>query len=121
MNPELERELNQLHSQLCAGLADPKRILLLYTLADKPLSVGELVEILSLPQPTISRHLKVLRDRGLVIARREGTSVYYRLADVRILQALNLLRAVLADLLASRATLAQALEGGELPETPAEE
>ena len=46
------------------------------------LSVAELVGVLGLPQSTVSRHLKPLRDTGLVEARREGTSVYYRRGTV---------------------------------------
>jgi ArsR family transcriptional regulator len=83
----LEQEVNQLHSELCAGFA----------------------EKLKLPQPTTSRHLKLLRERNLVIAEREGTSVYYTLADRRVIDALDILRAVLADHLTSRANLAQSV------------
>lgn len=102
-----EDEINQLHSRLCAGLADPKRILLLYALAEGAHNVGELANQLQVPQPTVSRHLKMLRERGLVQASRQGTSVYYTIGDFRILQALDLLRAVLADQLRSQADLAQ--------------
>ena len=77
--PPLKQEIHQLHSRLCAGLADPKRILLLYALADGPHNVSDLTETLALPQPTISRHLKLLRERGLVIAERDGQSVFYHL------------------------------------------
>jgi len=103
----LEQEVNQLHSELCAGLADPKRLLILYALSSGPLNVSEIAEKLKLPQPTASRHLKLLRERNLVIAEREGTSVYYTLADRRVIDALDILRSVLADHLHSQATLAQ--------------
>jgi ArsR family transcriptional regulator len=103
----LEREVDQLHSRLCAGLADPKRILLLYALAEGALNVGELSEQLHLPQPTVSRHLKQLRERGLVRASRQGTAIFYTIDDMRVIQALDLLRAVLADQLRSQADLAE--------------
>jgi len=102
----LEQEVNQLHAEICAGLADPKRILILYSLHDKPCSVNELVELLNLSQPMVSRHLKVLRERGMVTTIRIGTTVEYRLADERLIQALDLLRAVLASKLKSQAALA---------------
>ena len=101
----LIKEVNQLHSQLCAGLADAKRILILYALAEKSLNVSDLSEYLGMPQPTTSRHLKLLRERSLVSYRREGTSVYYELTDKRVIEALDILRAVLADQLESRADL----------------
>jgi len=86
-------------------LADPKRILLLYYLADGPRRVTDLAEALDLPQPTVSHHLRILRERGLVQSERRGTEVYYALTDRRVIEALDLLRAVLADLLARQADL----------------
>ena len=105
MLPTLNQEIHQLHSSLCYGLADPTRILILYSLQDSPLNVTELAAQLELPQPTVSRHLKVLRERGMVIARRDAQSVYYSVADERIMQALDLMRSVLADLLKDQASL----------------
>jgi ArsR family transcriptional regulator len=60
---------------------------------------------LNLSQPTTSRHLNLLRERGLVSAQREGQSVIHTLTDQRVIQALDLLRAVLADKLKSQASL----------------
>ncbi|MFU8773065.1 MAG: ArsR/SmtB family transcription factor [Anaerolineales bacterium] len=108
MNQILEQEINQLHAEFCAGLADPKRILMLYTLAERPSSVGDLANSVGLSQPATSRHLKLLRERGMVIATRIGPSVEYRLADVRLIQALDILRAALKDHLSHRAELADA-------------
>lgn len=105
MENSLQQEINLLHAQICQGLADPTRILLLYALNEGSRRVTDLVEALDLPQPTVSHHLKVLRERGLVIAEREGTAIYYSLADHRIIEALDILRKVLADTLAQQARL----------------
>lgn len=107
MHHRLEQEVNQLHAEICAGLADPKRILILYALSEKPYIVTELVETLNLSQPLVSRHLKVLRDRGMVVATRIGASVEYTLADHRLIEALDLLRAVLAEKLRSNAAMVE--------------
>jgi ArsR family transcriptional regulator len=120
MLPSLHKEVHQLHSHLCAGLADPTRILLLYALVDSPHNVTELTQAVRAPQPTVSRHLKVLRERGLVTTRREGQSIYYAVADLRIIQALDLMRAVLADSLKSQAELAESANQ-PLPTVVAEE
>ncbi len=105
----LHQEIILLHAQVCQGLADPKRILLLYALADGPRRVTDLAEALGVPQPTVSHHLKILRERGLVTADQEGTAVYYALADERVIRALDLLRDVLRDQLALQADLAEQL------------
>jgi DNA-binding transcriptional ArsR family regulator len=109
MDERLEQEVNLLHAHICQALADPKRILILYALAEKRRYVSELADYLDIPQPTVSRHLKVLRERSLVTTEREGAAVYYSLPDKRVVRALDLLRAVLADNLTQQAELAQAL------------
>jgi ArsR family transcriptional regulator len=105
MDNNLRGEINQLHAHVCSGLADSNRILILYTLKDKTYSVSDLANVLGLPQPTTSRHLKVLRERGMVSAQRDGQSVFYTLADERIIQALDLLRSFLGDNLRTQANL----------------
>ncbi len=102
---QLEQEISLLHTHICEGLGDPKRVLLIYLLADQPRNVTELTEALGVSQPTVSHHLKLLRDRCLVRAERDGTSVYYSLADRRIIEALNIMREMLADILTHQANL----------------
>jgi DNA-binding transcriptional ArsR family regulator len=104
-NPQLTQEVSQLHADICSALADPKRILLIYALAEKSYSVNELAEELGLSQPATSRALKVLRERGLVSAQRQGPTLEYHLTDMRLVDALNMLRAVLRDRLAYNANL----------------
>ncbi len=110
MNKSLESEIGQLHAEVCAGLADPTRILILYELSDSPRNVTQLAKALNLSQPMVSRHLKMLRERGMVISERLGPAVEYKLSDPRLIQALDLLRAVLRDTLARRAQLAGAMQ-----------
>ena len=109
MNSALESEVLQLHAEICAGLADPNRILILYTLSQGPKNVTEIYSELEMLQPLVSRHLKVLRERGMVTSERHGTAIIYSLADKRLIQALDLLRAVMHDNLAKRANLANAI------------
>lgn len=109
MDEQLKREVNLLHANVCQALADAKRILILYALAESPKYVTELAEALDSPQSTVSRHLKVLRDRHLVTTERDGAVVRYSLADRRVIDALDSLRAVLVDTLAQQAELARGL------------
>jgi len=109
VSPKLTEEVTALHAGICSGLADPRRILMLYALSDKPRNVSELAEELGISQPTASRHLNLLRARGLATAKREGQSVVNTLADDRIIQALDLLRQVLASNLQSQAALAESV------------
>lgn len=101
----LTEEVTQLHADLCSALADPRRILILYALSKRSINVSELAKELGISQPATSRHLKILRERGLVYPVRQGASVEYRLTDPRLIEALDLLRDVLRDRIARRASL----------------
>ena len=101
----LQQEISRLEADFCFALSDPTRILLLYALAEQPLNVTELTNELNIPQPTASRHLKVLRERGLVHTTRQGTTITYHLSDKRLIQALDLLRSVMRDRLTQQASL----------------
>jgi ArsR family transcriptional regulator len=96
-------ELYQLHASVCKGLADPKRLLIISALRDGERSVSELCDTLGLPQANVSQHLAILRDKGMVRARRDGQFVYYSLTSDKITQAIDLLREVMAEQLAAPA------------------
>jgi ArsR family transcriptional regulator len=68
---------------LFKALADPHRLAMLATLAraDDEVCVCDFTSALPLNQPTVSHHLRILRDAGLVACERRGTWVYYRIAD----------------------------------------
>jgi len=109
MDIHLREEIFGLHANICEGLADPNRILILYTLDEKPRNVSELAALLGLAQPTVSRHLKVLRNRRMVTAERQAQAVIYSLADHRIIEALDMLRTFLAASLHNQAELARSM------------
>ena len=96
--PQID-ELHLLHANICQALGDPKRIQIMYILHENPRRVSDLVDELGVPQPTVSRHLALLRQRSLVSAERNGTAVTYYLADPRIIQVLEIMRMVLRDAL----------------------
>ena len=106
----LTQEIIQLQADFCSALSDPTRLLILYALSDGPRNVTELTNELSISQPTISRHLKVLRERGLVHTVRSGTTITYYLTDQRLIQAIDLMRAVMRDRIAHRANLIEELD-----------
>jgi DNA-binding transcriptional ArsR family regulator len=74
------------------ALADPKRLCVLEALAAGESSVSDLSRNAGCQIPNMSQHLAVLRAAGLVASRRAGTTVYYRLADERVLEAYRLIR-----------------------------
>jgi ArsR family transcriptional regulator len=109
MIDEAQMQLFRLQAEICKTMADYKRLMILHELRDAEMSVGQLVSNLDLPQANVSQHLSILRERGIVTARREGTSVYYSLANHKIGQACDLVQEVLADQLAQNQILANSL------------
>src|ERR671918_513134 len=80
------------------GFGDPSRLRILELLrSEGELGVGELVRRLALPQPQVSNHLACLRWCGFVAARREGRTVFNRIADPRVAAMLELAQSLLAD------------------------
>ena len=76
------------------ALADPKRLCVLESLAEGELSVRDLSTTAGCQVPNMSQHLAVLRSAGLVSTRREGSTVFYRLADPRVLEAYRLIQTI---------------------------
>ena len=90
-NTEDER---QRFAAVARALGDPKRLCVLESLAGGEASVGELATRVSCQVPNMSQHLAVLRSAGLVTARRDGSTVYYRLADPKVLEAYKVLQTI---------------------------
>ena len=79
---------------IARALADPKRLCVVERLASGERSVSELSREVGCQVPNMSQHLTVLRSAGLVASRREGSTVFYRLVDQRVLDAYRLLQQV---------------------------
>lgn len=84
----------QRSAAVARALSDPKRLCVLQSLADSELSVRELSDRVGCHVPNMSQHLAVLRNSGLVLTRRDGNAIYYRVADPRILDACRLLQSI---------------------------
>lgn len=74
------------------SLANEKRLLILCSLADEEMSVGELNKRVELSQSALSQHLAWLRDANLVTTRREAQTIYYRLEGERALRIIGTLK-----------------------------
>lgn len=90
MTPRLSPDAIHQVAERFRILGEPTRLLILDALRDGELSVGQLQEKLDAGQANISRHLQVLHGGGLVDRRREGTTVYYWLADPTVFKLCDL-------------------------------
>jgi len=68
------------------ALADENRVRIVLRLKDSPSSVSELAKVLGIGQPSVSKHLAILKQVGLVEAARQGTTVHYAIRDRSIFE-----------------------------------
>ena len=85
-------ELRDRSAAIAKALADAKRLCVVERLADGERSVSELSRDVGCQVPNMSQHLAVLRAAGIVATRREGNTVFYRLADPQVLEMYRLLQ-----------------------------
>jgi DNA-binding transcriptional ArsR family regulator len=82
----LPEDLAELIARRFRAMAEPMRVRLLDRLRDGEASVNDLAAALGTSQQNVSKHLMVLADAGVVGRRKEGTRVYYRIADEAVLE-----------------------------------
>ena len=91
------QELYELQSDVCKVFANPKRLEIINHLKEKELSAGELIEQTGLSKTNLSQHMSVLKSKGVILSRREGVTVYYRISNPKIIEACVLMREVLME------------------------
>ena len=71
-------------SETLKALAHPARLKIVVGLLEDECNVAQIQKVLGLPQSTISQHLRILKNAGIIKGRREGTKTCYRVVDVRV-------------------------------------
>jgi len=92
-----DRDFYCLHSDMCKTLANEKRQRILDALRGGELTVTELRQATGIAQANLSQHLAVMRTKGVVVARREGTRVHYSISNPKIIQAFDLISEAMAE------------------------
>lgn len=100
-------ELFERHAEFCKMFSNPKRLRILHLLKDGEYSVSEISDETGIAQPTVSQHLRKMRDQGVVTKREAGLNNYYDIADERIVDGMNVMREVLLDQLADDAAISE--------------
>lgn len=96
------KQIHELHAEVCKTLANPKRIEIISLLSGGEQSVGRLLNKTGWLKANLSQHLAVMRSRGMVKTRKKGLTVFYRIANPKIVKACNLMREVLFEQLKER-------------------
>lgn len=102
-----DHELYSIKAELCKTLADPKRQMMIAELRTGEKTVGEIADAIEIIQPAASHHLAVLRSRGIVRARRDGSNIYYSLVNPKIAEACDMVHDILLSQMAQNKEFAE--------------
>ena len=102
----MDEEIFELHADVCRTLSNPKRLKILNALRDGEMQVSRILAKMGrIGKANLSQHLAVMRQKGVVAARREGNLIYYRISSPKIIQACDLMREVLFEQLEGKGAL----------------
>ncbi len=99
-------EIYDINAGLCHTLAHPKRLMMVDMLGRRELNVGEIAAVLGMRPAAVSQQLRVLRDRQLVATRKEGQTIFYRLAMPELSKACHIIHTVLLGEMRRRGLIA---------------
>jgi len=103
------QKIYELHADLCKIFSNAKRLEIINTLKDEELPACELIEKIGLSKANLSQHMSILRSKGVILTRREGINIYYRIANPKIIQACHLMREVLLEQFREKGKMASSL------------
>ncbi len=110
MGPDRGMEVFELQADVCLALANPRRLQILNLLKDGEASVGKMLGKIEINKANMSQHLSILKQKGLIVSRREGTAVYYRLVSPRITEACSIMRDVLLETLREKERISKSMQ-----------
>lgn len=98
-------DIYAVHASFCGALANERRLRIMHLLGEGEHSVGEIAAALDLPPSSVSQHLRLMRNLGVVTFHKQGTQVYYALASQKFAEGYRLIREGLAEVHLSKALL----------------
>ena len=100
-----EPDLVALHASFCTIFSSPTRLKIMDILGESEMSVGALAEQLEVSMANVSQHLRLMRDQGALQFRRDGKTVYYRVANQKFFEGIMKVREGLLEELQKRGGL----------------
>ncbi len=101
----MEDRIYAYHAEMCQVFSHPKRLEVINILRYGEMTVTELSQKLRLTPGNLWQHLSMMKERHILLSRKEGNLVYYRIANPRLLQAFDLLREILFEQIRQDAAL----------------
>ena len=101
----MEDQVYIYHAEMCQVFSHPKRLEAINVLRDGEMSVSELAEKLGLAQGNLSQHLSLMKERHILLTRKEGNQVFYRIANPKLIRCFDMMREMLFEQIRQDAAL----------------
>jgi ArsR family transcriptional regulator len=104
---KIYKEVFELQAGICQTLANAKRLEIISILGDGELAVGILAEKMDVKVSNLSQHLSIMKNKGILISRRDGVHIYYRISNPKVIKACCLMKEVMTELLEAQGKLSK--------------
>jgi ArsR family transcriptional regulator len=101
----MEDQIYLYHAEMCQVFSHPKRLEAINVLRDGEMSVTELAQKLGLTVGNLSQHLSMMKERRILVSRKEGNMVYYRISNPKLIPCFDLMREMLFEHIRNDAAL----------------
>ena len=101
----MEEQIYQYHAEMCQVFSHPKRLEVINQLRDGEMSVGELAGKLGMAVGNLSQHLSMMKERHILLSRKEGNVVYYRILNPKLVRCFDMMREMLFEQIRQDAAL----------------
>lgn len=91
------KKVYEMQAEICKVLANAKRIEIIYLLKEGEKHVNELAETMDISKASVSQHLSLLKEKGVVVSRKDGLNVFYTINNQKFIEACNLMREIMVD------------------------
>src|SRR3989304_5359444 len=97
LDTDVARALYEHHAEMCKVFSNATRLMILNALRERETTVAAIAEQLGMALGPVSPHLLMMKQRRVLASRKQGTQVFYRLANPKMLQAFDLMREILYE------------------------
>ena len=106
----MNKEFYELQANICQTLANAKRLEIIGILSNTELTVGDIAEKMDIRTANLSQHLSIMKSKGILVSRRDGVHIYYRISNSKVVQACSLMKEVMVELLQNQGKLSRSLD-----------
>ena len=104
---KVNKEIFELQAGICQTMANAKRLEIISILGNGELAVGVLAERMDVKVSNLSQHLSIMKNKGILISRRDGVHIYYRISNPKVIKACSLMKEVMTELLHDQGKLSK--------------